>query len=227
MAVKQSSALALWIDLVPEMESAFNEWYRTEHLAERVHVPGFIRGRRFVTVAPASPKYFTLYETENPEVLRSERYVAMLNNPTVGSLTMLPQVRNGFRTAYVVAEQAGSADGEGIATIRFDGAPADAARVRAALPALLAILGVRSAALCEAEPAATGIMTTERRIGGASTPTTANLLLVEVATGSVFASEDYRREFGAEGALVATLPAPIIGEYALVQEYVRPADLPR
>ena len=38
--------LALWNDCEASHEDAYEDWYQGEHLAERLAVPGFRRGRR-------------------------------------------------------------------------------------------------------------------------------------------------------------------------------------
>lgn len=38
--------LAIWNDVAPGRDADFNEWFQSEHLAERLAVPGFLFGRR-------------------------------------------------------------------------------------------------------------------------------------------------------------------------------------
>lgn len=226
MTILQSSVLGLWVDLNPEREADFNEWYRTEHLAERVNVPGFLRGRRFGANHPQSPKYFTAYETVSPDVLRSEPYINLLNNPTPATKEMLPQVRNGYRTAYQVVAKSGDADGAAICTIRFDVAPGSEEATKAhfrdhVLPSVALLPGMASAVLCEAEGVATGIMTVERRIGGASTPAARFLFLCEVDQHGRFA-DDLRDLLSEGGPLLAGTIGAVVGTYELIQTYVHP-----
>ena len=47
-------------------ERDFNEWYNREHIDERVNLPGFHRGRRYVAVR-GSPKYLATYECDTVE----------------------------------------------------------------------------------------------------------------------------------------------------------------
>lgn len=58
------------------MEEEFNAWYDTEHLPERVVLPGFHSGARFVCV-DGYPRYMALYDIENEAVLDSEAYLAI------------------------------------------------------------------------------------------------------------------------------------------------------
>ena len=51
----------------PAMEEEFNAWYDTEHLAERLAIPGFRSARRWVR----GGTYLATYELDSPEVLQS------------------------------------------------------------------------------------------------------------------------------------------------------------
>jgi hypothetical protein len=59
----------------PAFEEEFNAWYDTEHVPERLAVPGFETGLRFVGVSGAAPRYLAIYDLASPEVLRSEAYL--------------------------------------------------------------------------------------------------------------------------------------------------------
>ena len=61
----------------PAMEEEFNAWYDTEHLAERLAIPGFRSAQRWVAdVAPGEGRYLATYELDSPEVLSSREYLA-------------------------------------------------------------------------------------------------------------------------------------------------------
>jgi hypothetical protein len=62
----------------PEMEEEFNAWYDTEHLPERLAIPGFESARRWVDPqAPAGTgKYLATYELARPQVLEPPEYMA-------------------------------------------------------------------------------------------------------------------------------------------------------
>ncbi len=49
----------------PAFEDEFNAWYDTEHIPERVAVPGFETGIRFVCIDGA-PKYLAVYDLAKP-----------------------------------------------------------------------------------------------------------------------------------------------------------------
>lgn len=58
------------------MEEEFNAWYDTEHVPERLAVPGFLNGRRYVAT-DGHPRYLAFYDIEALEVLESAAYHAV------------------------------------------------------------------------------------------------------------------------------------------------------
>ena len=83
--------LALWQDCVAGQEAELERWFQSEHLAERLAVPGFVRGRRYEAVE-ADNQYFTYYETETPDVLISPPYLERTDNPTPFTQTIMSDV---------------------------------------------------------------------------------------------------------------------------------------
>src|SRR5215218_10704757 len=59
-----------------EIEEEFNDWYDTEHIPERMRVPGFESARRFICVS-GWPRYMAIYDLASPDVLRHEKYLAV------------------------------------------------------------------------------------------------------------------------------------------------------
>jgi hypothetical protein len=65
------------------MEEEFNAWYDTEHLAERLAIPGFRSARRWVAdCKPGEGKYLATYELDSVAVLSSKPYLARFENQT-------------------------------------------------------------------------------------------------------------------------------------------------
>jgi hypothetical protein len=58
------------------MEEEFNAWYDLEHLAERMAVPGFESGRRYVRMH-LERRYLALYEMANAGVVDTPPYLAV------------------------------------------------------------------------------------------------------------------------------------------------------
>lgn len=73
--------LAVWNDCAAGYEAEYESWYQSEHLPERVGVPGFIRGRRYAAL-DAPHQFFTYYEVQSPDVLTSDAYRSRLESPT-------------------------------------------------------------------------------------------------------------------------------------------------
>ena len=57
--------LAVWSDVDAAGEDDYNAWYDREHLFERLEVPGFHRGRHYLTVSGA-PRYFRISSLTMP-----------------------------------------------------------------------------------------------------------------------------------------------------------------
>jgi len=168
MALLGRGFLAIWNDIAEGGEAEVNHWYTGEHAPERLGVPGFLRGRRFVAI-DGHPKYFTLYETENAKVLASQPYVARLNDPTPWTQKALALFRNTNRTACAVTRSLGQGTGGVVATLRLAPAPGRDTALRdwlggTAFPAVVAEPGVVAAALGEADLSSTRVPTTERTL---------------------------------------------------------------
>jgi hypothetical protein len=78
-------------DVPPDKEDAFNAWYNTEHIPAMNRVPGFVTFRRFAAAdielppkagsTDSSPKFVTLYDLENEDVLLSDAFKRETNSP--------------------------------------------------------------------------------------------------------------------------------------------------
>jgi hypothetical protein len=89
--------LAIWNDIDDAVAGDYDHWYQRQHLYERVSIPGFRFGRRYVAHG-ASPKFFTFYETDSATVLTGGDYLARLNSPTDWTQRLMPDFRNVSRT---------------------------------------------------------------------------------------------------------------------------------
>lgn len=202
MAVLGQAALGIWIDILPEAEDDFNRWYGEQHLPERLGVPGFLRGRRYLAVRGA-PKYFTLYETENAEALRSPAYLARLNNPTAWTRRVLPNMRY-VRNAYRFLDAVGAEEGQAVVTLRLDPAPGREGELRAryqgeVLKEMTRAPGVLSAILFGAEQVATAAITEERKLVGAAGTAPPFLCLCELREPGVVDQPAWRALLAPDG----------------------------
>ena len=90
-------------------------------MPERVGIPGFRRGRRFIAVDAAThPEFFTLYEADTIEVLKGQDYANRLNDPTPATRATTAQFRNTARALARVLESHGPGMGGVMLTLRFD-----------------------------------------------------------------------------------------------------------
>jgi hypothetical protein len=119
MSLAGHGAVAIWNDIAPEGRQIFYAWHGVEHIPERVGIPGFLRGRRYVAIH-GNPEYFTLYETESPQVLTGQDYTNRLNHPTPWTGDAIRHFRNVARSLCRVAVSHGGAQGGLIATWRYD-----------------------------------------------------------------------------------------------------------
>ena len=70
-----TGAVAIWHDIAAEGRDEFYAWHGREHMPERVGIPGFRRGRRYIGVQ-GGPEFFNLYETESTSVVTGPDYLA-------------------------------------------------------------------------------------------------------------------------------------------------------
>jgi len=72
--VVQKGFLLVLMQPPANIEEEFNAWYDTEHVPERLAVPGVLTALRFCSVSAATPKYLAMYDLESESVLESEAY---------------------------------------------------------------------------------------------------------------------------------------------------------
>jgi len=110
--------LAVWSGIDVEAEDDYNAWYEREHMFERIQVPGIRRARHYQTVS-GTPKFFTYFELDEPEVVSSRVYLAQCNNSSPWTQRILPHFREVNRTASRVLRRIGSGFGAAAMTVRF------------------------------------------------------------------------------------------------------------
>jgi hypothetical protein len=188
MAANLGGAVAIWHDIAPEGLAEFYAWHGEEHMPERVGIPGFLRGRRYVAI-DADLEFFNLYETVSPDVVKGPDYKTRLDSPTPRTLSAVRHFRNVARSLCAVAARAtasetGAAQGGIIATLRYDVAEGrDAAHLAAmresVLPDLIRAPGVAACQLLQADLAASGYVNAEQRARGAANQIPPYCLIVE------------------------------------------------
>jgi hypothetical protein len=183
MSLAGKGAVAIWNDITPEGRDIFYAWHGHEHVPERVGIPGFLRGRRYVAIHGA-PAYFTLYETDSPQTLTGQDYTSRLNSPTPWTVKAVAHFKSVSRSLCRVAASYGNAQGGLIGTWRYDVPDAQAESHRQALsrrllPALAERPGVAGAHLLIADTAASAVDTEERKRRGEPNRIPSWILLVE------------------------------------------------
>ncbi|HZS65849.1 MAG TPA: hypothetical protein VFA72_01980 [Burkholderiales bacterium] len=118
------AAVAIWCDVAHDVRRDFDHWHAHEHMPERLAIPGFLRGSRWV--AERGEGYFILYEVQSEALLSAAPYVERLNNPTPWSRQMMPHHRNMVRGLCRVEASGGAALGQALASVRCAADPARA-----------------------------------------------------------------------------------------------------
>ncbi len=92
-----SCTLFVMNDINPAVESEFNEWYQTEHVRQRMQIPGFLSARRYRALGD-SQAYMALYSCTEAAVLEQPAYKDILVEPTPLTKKMMPHFRNMVRS---------------------------------------------------------------------------------------------------------------------------------
>ncbi len=192
--------MAFWARIDEGYLARFRQWHNSEHMPERVSIPGFLAGQRYLSHG-TSNYFLMMYETQDPTVLGGPDYLARLNAPTPWTRESLPHFREPARNIYRRLAALGKSDlfaAPCLASVRFnaDAPPADLVAGGAAGP------GAARTRLFEIDSAISGIQTSERRIYGGGPGEQRYLLLVECAIGA-----------GDEGAPLRKLLAEAAAEW--------------
>jgi len=170
MALLGNAAVAMWWNVAPDVRSEFEDWHSHEHMPERLRIPGFLRGTRWMSPSGAGD-YFVIYELAEFETLTSRHYLDRLNNLTPWSTKMMPQHRNMTRSQCRVLSSHGGGAAHSLLTLRFAPAPGQANRLREqlsrdVLPALAARAGLTGAHLLQTQTPPGQTATAEQKIRG-------------------------------------------------------------
>jgi hypothetical protein len=183
MSLAGEGAVAIWHDVAPEGRAEFYAWHGEEHMPERVGIPGFLRGRRYVAI-DADLEFFNLYEAQSLEVLKGQDYTARVNAPTPWTFSAVKHFRSVARAICRVSHTSGPAQGGLIATLRYAvpdniASAHKAALLRGLVPDLLATRGVAGVHLLTADAQASGAATAEQKARGVANAVPSWVLLLE------------------------------------------------
>jgi hypothetical protein len=182
MSLFGQGVVAIWNGIAPEGREEFYEWHNREHMPERIDIPGFVRGRRYIAKY-GRPEYFTLYEAETTQVLSGKDYFDRLNNPTPWTRKVVPSFfRDTSRGVCSVKWSSACGDGGALITLQFAPAPGREDELEkflsgTMLPPVTGMPGVLGIHLCIADAAASDVETAERK--GRSVGIPQWLILVE------------------------------------------------
>jgi hypothetical protein len=118
MPLLGSAAMLLSFDIVEAAVSEHDDWHTHEHLPERLSIPGFLRGTRWVALR-GQPRYLVLYEVQGLDILASDAYLERLDHPTPWTAKMMPHYRGMTRGLCSVEGSAGFGMGHLGLLLRF------------------------------------------------------------------------------------------------------------
>ncbi len=161
--------MLLSFDVAADAIVEHDHWHTVEHLPERLAIPGFLRGTRWVAMR-GRPRYMVVYEVEALSTLTSTAYRERLDHPTAWTARMMPHYRGMRRGFCRVSACCGIGLGRVAGVWRFKPLPRAEATLRAwvageLLPALAGHPGLGGAFLLEGALAPP--MTHEQQIRGA------------------------------------------------------------
>lgn len=174
--------MAFWTRIETSYLERFRRWHNSEHMPERVSIPGFLAGQRYLGHGTGN-FFLMMYETREPAVLGGPDYLARLNAPTPWTRESLQHFREPARNIYRRLNALGKTDlfaAPCLVSVRFNAAnpPVDlVARVAAQS-------GAARTRMFEIDSAISGIQTSERKIYGGGPGEQRFLLLVECAIGA-------------------------------------------
>ena len=162
MSLAGRGIVAIWHDIVPEGQPDFYEWHNREHMPERMGIPGFRRGRRYVAVE-GTPQFFCFYEGDDLNVVAGPDYFARLNSPSQWTQKIMPLFRNMSRSVCNLRYSDGPGEGGFIATLRFGASNKSEDQLFATvLPQIGKERGVVGVHFCAADGSASNIPTKEK-----------------------------------------------------------------
>ena len=174
------AVVAIWNGVEPDFRDQFYDWHVNEHMPERVGIPGFRRGRRYIaTDTTTHPEFFTLYEADTMQVLQGADYTARLNDPTPGTKATTTKFTDTFRALSRVLISHGPGMGGALLSIRFECDEPHLIAVRAMVRAAAQASRVTGAHLCRSDAAASAVSTAETRGRTGNQPPPSCFILVE------------------------------------------------
>jgi hypothetical protein len=169
MSLLGQAAIAMWWDIRAEQRTEFGDWHSNEHFPERMSIPGFRRGSRWMSTSDTEG-FFVLYELDQYQTLTSKEYLDRLNAPTAWSKKMMPHHLNMVRSQCLIEASFGGGVAAFLATVRcspFNGNEEKlGTKLRYALRKLTSKPGLTGAHLLITRTPKLSGLTTEQKIRG-------------------------------------------------------------
>lgn len=173
MALLGRAVMINWSDVPVEHRAEYYAWHDREHMAGRLRVAGFQRGRRHLAL-DADRDVFNLYEVDDLSVLTGGAYAKLTEQPSEASRRVGKLIVNAVRALAQVEFTTGTGVGAYVHTLRFDAAEGQGAALmpwlRGRLSEIAAVDGAVAAHLCVADREASSAVTPERRGRPTSVP---------------------------------------------------------
>jgi hypothetical protein len=200
-----------WSNVAAEHREQYYDWHDREHIAGRLAVPGFLRGRRHLAI-DADRDIFNMYEVSDLDVFTGEGYTRLINQPSDITRATSKFIVDAFRALARVRYSAGRGVGASVQTLRLEAQPGAEDRLEAflcgmALPAVSKSPGVVAVHLCVADQAASGVVSPERK--GRPTVVPGWAVIVEGTTAAAVRK-----------AVEAGLPADRLRQHGAADTYV-------
>jgi len=164
------AAVAIWCDVAFDIKDEYDHWHAHEHMPERLSIPGFLRGTRWVSTDGRNA-YCMLYEAQQEATVTGGKYLERLNDPTPWSRKMMAHHRNMVRSLCRVRARFGAGLGQFLLSVRCAPEPQERAQLDAwlgteLLPGIPARKGCVSAHFLQNIPAPSAAPTAEQQLRG-------------------------------------------------------------
>ena len=158
------AVMLIWHGVAGGTEADYLNWHTSEHMTERLDLPGFIRGRRAHSPECVEQPYISIYEADEADTFGSQTYRDRVNSPTPWSRRLHPKIINVIRGVFDMLAVRGAGVARSTLTIRMGASSVSPAQ-----------LAATAAELCESVSKLSGV--TSVRFGlahrDATTSTTA------------------------------------------------------
>jgi len=186
MGLKGRAFNAMWSNLLESSARELDRWHTIEHMPERLGVPGFLRGRRYINAVASDHSIFILYEAAHIETFRSPGLIARLNDPTEWSKRVQPGLLNFTRGPCQTLISLGEGVGGAILTVRLSGDARYGAQVGSEItdlaPALTRLHGVTAVHIGRHVP--DDIDTAEKKLRPTTAPPTFGFVILVEGIGT-------------------------------------------